>query len=301
MLDPYLLKTFLAAAAGPSFRQAAATCNLAPSTVTSQIKALEQELGLPLFERAGGRTALTEHGRRLVRHAHRLLDLEAETRRLLAGGDDASLELTVRLSESLGLALAPLILPLFRQRFAHTRLVLATHSRAGLARDLRQGGVDLALLLGEPFAAEGVTMEELHREPLVVIAPPGSSLADRKTAGPADLDGWPLLSTRHVWSARQRIEDALARAEAQIAGHVECTSLEIVKRCVAAGAGLAVAPWLAVRQEVAEGRLAALAWAEEPLSAPVLLLRACDREPCPAGAAFIAATRAALALLPEKA
>lgn len=297
MLDPWQLRTFLAACAGPSFRQAAQELALAPSTVTTRIKALEECLGVRLFDRVGGSVVLTEHGRRLLGHARRLLDLEAETRRRMAGDDDDGLELAVRLSESLGLALVPAILPGFRRRFPAVRLTLATHSRQGLARDLRQGTVDLGLILGEPFAAEGIAMEEMHREPIVVIAPPASPLAGRERLGPADLSGRELLVTHHIWSARRRVENALARAGAVPAAVTECTSLEIVKRCVAAGHGLALAPLLAVGQERQAGVLAVLEWAEEPLDAPVTVLRRAGRPLCAAGAAFFAAVRSRLSLL----
>uniref|UniRef100_I2Q465 Transcriptional regulator n=1 Tax=Desulfovibrio sp. U5L TaxID=596152 RepID=I2Q465_9BACT len=295
MLDPWQLRTFLAAAAGPSFRQAAEDLAMAPSTVTTQIRSLEETLGVRLFERAGAGTVLTEHGRRLVGHARRLLDLEAEIRLGLGGEDDACPELAVRLSESLGLDLVPAVLPRFRDRFPHTRLLLATHSRQGLARDLCQGAVDLGLVLGEPFAAEGILVTEIHREELVVIAPPGSDLAGREAARPEDLAGRELFVTPHIWSARRRVENALAMAGAGPAALTECTSLAIVIRCVAAGQGLALAPRLAVRREREAGLLAVLPWAGGPLDAPVMLVRQAGRPLTRAGAAFVEAVRDVLA------
>jgi len=294
MLDPWQLRTFLAAAATESFRQAAEELALAPSTVTTRIKALEDNLGLRLFARSAGRVVLTEHGRRLVGHARRLLDLEAQTRQRMAGRDDAGLELSVRLSESLGLVLAPAVLPGFRRQFPRIRLTLVTSSRQGLARELRQGTVDLGLVLGQPFTAEGVAMEEIHREPLVVIVPPAGPLAGRGRIRPADLDGCQLLVTRHVWSARGRIEQALARAGASPASVTECASLEIVKRCVAAGHGLALAPRLAVRREAQAGSLAVLDWADSRLDAPLMFLQPAGRTLCAPGRAFLEMTRESL-------
>ena len=91
MPDPRLLKTFLAVAAGLSFRQAAKELHYAPSSVSSQIKALEEELGVPLFDRTGRLVVLTEQGRRLLAHARRLTDLAAATRHIVTGGDDGKL------------------------------------------------------------------------------------------------------------------------------------------------------------------------------------------------------------------
>lgn len=293
MLDPWQLRTFLAAAAGPSFRQAAQDLAMAPSTVTAQIHSLEETLGVPLFDRAAGRVVLTEHGRRLLGRARRLLDLEAEIRRDIGGEDDGCPELSVRLSESLGLELAPTVLPLFRKRFPGTRLLLFTHSRQGLARDLRQGAVDLGLMLGEPFAADGILTEEIHREPLVVIAPPGF-LPSGRAVGTADLAGHELFVTPHIWSARRRLEHALVRDAAAPAAITECTSLAVVKACVMAGHGLALAPQMAVRRDGAAGRLLVLAWADGPLDAPVMLLRQAGRPLGAAGLCFVDAVRQSL-------
>lgn len=292
MPDPRLLKTFLAVAAGLSFRQAAKDLHYAPSSVSSQIKALEEELGVALFDRAGREILLTEAGRRLLGHARRLTALDAQTRRVVGGGDAAPPEMTVRISETLGLHCLPRILPSFRERFPHTRLRLVTQSRHGLARDLLHGLTDLALVIGEPFRAVGVTVEVLRREALVVIAPPDSPLAGRGAVGPEDLDGTTLLLTPHVWSARRFIEEALLEARANPAGLVECSSVEIVKRCVMAGQGVSVAPRFAVAGEVARGALAALAWSRGSLHAPVLLIREDGRAPSGPEAFFIEALRA---------
>jgi DNA-binding transcriptional LysR family regulator len=294
MLDLRLLATFLAAASAPTFRQAASRLHLAPSTVTSRIRALEDELGLPLFARETEGAVLTEHGRRLVGHARRLLELAADTRRRLTGEDEACPELTVRFSESLGLALMPDILRRFRARHPQTRLTLVTHSRRGLARDLRQGVVDLAVLVGQPFVAEGVLLEDLGQQPLVVMAPPDDRLAGRGAVGPADLDGRRLLATLHVWSARRRLEDLLTACGAAPREWLECASLGMIISCVAAGWGLALAPRATARYAAARGLVAMLPWTGEALFAPVLLARPDDRSPTTAEAAFVQATREAL-------
>lgn len=281
MTDPRLLKTFLAVAAGLSFRQAAKDLHYAPSSVSSQIRSLEEELGVALFERTGRSVVLTEHGQRLLDHARRLTDLADQTRRIVAGVPDDPPELTVRLSETLGIHCLPWVLPRWRARHPETRLTLLTRSRYGLARDVRHGLTDLGLLLGEPFAATGLSVTLLRRERLVVITVPESPLAGRGRVGPADLAGVDLLLTPQVWSARGRLESALLETGITPRIPLSCTSLEMVLRCVMAGLGVSVAPWFAVAEAVAQGRLAALAWAPGPLTAPLLLIRDAGRELAP--------------------
>lgn len=296
MLDLRLLKTFLAVAAGLSFRKAAQDLHYAPSTVTSQIKALEDELGHPLFDRTGRRVLLTEHGQRLLRHARRLVDLEAETRRLLSGDGDGPAVLGVRISASLGAYCMPWVLPRFREGFADTRLALATHSRNGLVHDLRSGVMDVALLLSEPFSAPGLLVETLGKEPLAVIAEPDSPLTSRREVRPADLEGATLILTRHVWSVRASIEQALLADHVGLSGLVECSSVEIVKRLVIAGQGVSVVPGFTVADEVCRGQLIALPWAGGPLAVPVLLVRDGSRWLSPAAGLFIETVRAFFAV-----
>lgn len=292
MLEIRLLKTFLAVAADCSFRKAAEALHLAPSTVTAQVKSLEDDLGFPVFDRIGRRVLLTEQGSRLLAHARRLVDMEAETRRVLGSGGDECGELSVRISESLGVRCMPDVLGRFRQRFPETRLHISTASRLGLARDLRHGSTDLGLLLSEPFSAAGLHVEILGRERLAVIAPPGSPLAGLARVRPADLEGTSLFLTRHVWSARRLIEEALLEAQVRSAPVVDCSSVEMVKRCVMAGLGVSVVPAFAVREEAARGALVMLDWAGGPLSAPVMLVRHEERWVSPAARGFMDAVRA---------
>ncbi|WP_243439245.1 LysR family transcriptional regulator [Fundidesulfovibrio soli] len=291
MLDLHLLRTFLAVAAGLSFRQAAARLHYAPSTVTAQIKALEEQAGQPLFVRSGRTVLLTEHGARLVPQARRLLDVEREARAALTGGEGEPGELAVRVSESLGIRLMPRVLPMLRVRFPHVRVSLSTRSLHGLARDVLHGVTELAVILSEPFAAEGVEVEALRRVPLVVIAAPGTAPGGGGKVCARDLDGVPLVLTPHVWSARGLLDRSLARAHASTPGVVECASVEMVKRCVAAGLGISLVPGFTVEREAARGELEVLGWAGEELSVPVLLVKAGGRRLSGAAAAFEEAVR----------
>ncbi|GFK93256.1 HTH-type transcriptional activator CmpR [Fundidesulfovibrio magnetotacticus] len=290
MLELRLLKTFLAVVSAGSVRGAAEALHLAPSTVTAQLKGLEDSLGAPLFDRVGRGVLLAEQGRRLLAHARRLVDLEAEARRALSARDDEAGELALRVSESLGAWRLPGVLRRFRERFPQTRLRVDKTSRQGLARDLAHGVTDVALLLGEPFTGPSLAVEVLGREPLTVILPPGSPL-DGGVARPEDLAGMPLFLTRYVWSARRLIEEALSRAHVRPEAVVECSSVEIVKRCVASGLGASVCPLFAVRAEAARGELSLAGFSGGPLWASVLLVRHEGRWLSPAAGAFLEAAR----------
>ena len=241
MPETLLLRTFLAVAAGLSFRKAAAELHVAPSTVTSRIMALEQELGVRLFVRKSRSVALTGAGQRLFWHAAHLVELARRTRQVAAGERDVP-EVRLRVSETLGAWCLPPVLGRFRQAYPTARVHLATASREGLVRDVRRGSVDAALLMGEPFSAPGIVVESLGRERLVVCTGPEGPLADRESVGPDDLADAPLVLTRRVWSARPLLERRLA-GEGGLAGYVECDGSRIARRLAeAAGVDILFAP-----------------------------------------------------------
>lgn len=280
-MDTRKLKAFLAVASGLSLREAARTLNYAPSSLSAQITALEEDLGVTLFVRRGRDLGLSEQGARLLSHARRLVALEVEARSAVGAAAAGGGEVGLRISESLGIRCLPTVIARFRERFPGARLTVATASRHGLARDLARGATDLALILGERTAVAGLCVEEIGSEELVVILPPGSPQAGLAAVGPADLAGLPLILTRHVWSARRMIENAVLAAGGPAAGLVECASIEIVTRCVAAGLGVSVVPAFTVAAEVAAGQLATARWRDTDLSAAVLLIRDAGREPTP--------------------
>ncbi len=292
MLDLHLLRTFLAVAGTLSFRRAAQDLHLSPSTVSVQVKALEEDLGQALFERTGRRVFLTEAGLRLADQAPRLLALEGEVRRALSGEGEGEESVAVRLSETLGLACLPGVLARFREDHPLARISFSTASVLGLARDLRQGRADLALILSQPFAAPGLEVEVLGREPLALAVPPDSDLAGRDSAGPGDLAGRPLALTPHVWGFRQELEASLVLAGVAPLALTECGSSVLALALVRSGLAVTMVPRFSAAEDARLGRLALLSWSPGPLSAPVLLLRRAGRSLSPAAEAFAQAARA---------
>lgn len=120
------LKTFLAVAELLSFNRAAERLNFAQSTVSARIKRLEQEVDVPLFERLGKKVILTEAGRRMVRYAKKILDLETETLYEISGKEESSGSISIRIPQSLGSYMLPRILPEFQKKYPRINLDINT-------------------------------------------------------------------------------------------------------------------------------------------------------------------------------
>jgi len=258
-VDLRTLRTFQVAAHTLSFTQAAAALNYAQSSVTAQIKSLEESVGVPLFDRMGNRLRLTEPGDRLRGYADRLLALAEEARAAVHRGT-AMGALTLTAPETVCTYLLPSILRAFRERCPDVEVRFVPLPVREFKRSLLDGSLDLAFILEESFASGALHVEALREEPVVVILGPTHRLRHRGSLGAADLVGESIFLTELGCSYRNRFERALIRSGAHPKVRMEFQSIEAIKRCVAMGLGVAALPALAVAHEVEEGDLLAVKW-----------------------------------------
>lgn len=291
------LRTFLAVARRLSFHRAAVEVHAAQSTVSARIAALEDDLGVRLFERLGRKVTLTTAGERLRDYAAKLVDLEGEARSWVAGASEARGTLTVRVPESLCAWRMGGVIRSFRQAFPLVSLSFTACTHEGLEKDLRQGVTDLAFLMAEGVAAGDLVVEALGVERLVLVAAPGHRLATASHVGPCDLRGETLVLSRADCSYRRMFEGLLDERGIARAAGVEFSSAAALRGCVMGGLGVSILPELAVRADVAAGRLAVLPWnAAEggELETAVLMLRHKDKWLAPPLAAFMHMAREGL-------
>jgi DNA-binding transcriptional LysR family regulator len=231
------LRTLAAIADQGSFTAAGVAVGLSHSTVSLQVKALEAELGVALADRSQRPPRLTARGQALVEQARRMLAIEDEIRAL--GSDRA-------LTGTLVVGVVPTemvhLLPpaLARLKARHPKLALRV--RSGLSSDLAQaargGEMDVAVATWPEIAPEGLTLDEIAREPLVVIAPAGApetTVADLVAAHPF------IWFSRQTW-AGQHIERLLAARGLRPREGMEADSLEAIAALVAHGLGVSVVP-----------------------------------------------------------
>jgi DNA-binding transcriptional LysR family regulator len=288
------LTTFRAVAKTLSFTRAAAALDYAQSSVTAQIQALEEELGVPLFNRLGRQVVLTDAGQRLLGYADRLLALELEARTVVAGGGKPAGTLTIGAPESVCTYRLPPVLRQFRDQYPDVRVIFRPLFPADLHRSLGDGTVDAAFFLAEPIQSGSLVIETLICEPLALIAAADHPLVDVDCVTSADLQGEPILLTEKGCSYRSLFERRLAAVGVHPASNVEFTSIEALKQCVAAGVGIAVLPVMVVARELAQGQLRALPWQQDNFQVYTQLAWHKDRWLSPALTAFLETSRGIL-------
>ncbi|MGD9368913.1 MAG: LysR family transcriptional regulator [Desulfobacteraceae bacterium] len=289
------LNAFLMVAKQLSFYKAAQRLHYAQSSISAQIMALEDELGVKLFDRLGRSILLTEAGERLMPFAEKIVALTHESRSALGKPKTLKGALTVRVPETLAVCHLPAILERFRARYpqVHLRFITCTHDK--LAKDLRKGVTDLAFLITDSISGADLDIEKLGFETLVLVARPDHSLVQMDRVATQQLGGETLLLSRTDCSYRRIMEKILDRARIGVKKTVELNSVAAIKACVCRGLGITIIPRITVEQELQEGKLAVIDWQEDPLEAALLMIWCKGRWQSPTLKAFIDVCRRVLA------
>lgn len=266
------LKVFRTVARRSSFTRAAEELGYAQSSVTVQIKSLERELGVALFDRLGRGISLTDPGRRLLEHAETLLELEERAKAEVTGCGEPAGTLRVSAPETLTTYRLPPVLASFQERYPGVRLVFYPNPTGtldgGLERELREGMVDLAFVIEESERGAGPDFlsETLAVERLALVGPPDHPLSRAGVVTPHELSRETMLLTEKGCGYRNAFERGLENSGVRLDLAVEFASGEAIKRCVASGMGLAVLSEISVGREIERGELVRLAWPSEGFS-----------------------------------
>jgi DNA-binding transcriptional LysR family regulator len=255
------LETFAEAAERSSFTAAARHLALTQAAVSQRVQALERELGVPLFRRTGGRVELTDAGRRLHDYARRILALHDEARGAVTGREaPVTGELAIAASSVPGEHLLPAVLAAFSAKHPQVRVQAAVSDSAAVIELVRSGAVSVGLV-GRRTDGADLEFRHLANDRIVIVAPPGHALGRKKRVTLARLAAHPLVLRETGSGLRHCFEKALERAGASLSTlrlGLELGSNEAIKEAVLRGAGVAVLSALAVRKDVAAGRLLAL-------------------------------------------
>lgn len=249
-LENFRLRVFRAVAEQLSFRKAAELLLLTQPAVTLQIKALEEDLGVRLFDRTHGKVALTKQGAILLRHAQKIAAIALEADRQLAAGE-AQLSGTFALGVSTTIAqyVLPRLLAVFLAE--HPRLQLSVHSgnTGAIVQFLLDRKISIGLIAG-PARRRDVRAEPFMEDELALIAPSDFEF-DRLSHD--QLAASTLLLREQGSGSRHVVETALARVGLRVKifkNVIELDSTEAIKSAVEAGLGVGFVPSTAIAKEL---------------------------------------------------
>lgn len=251
------LRVFEAVARHNSYTRAAEELHLSQPAVSMQVRQLEDEIGLPLFERLGKQVVVTEAGREVFHYSRAigqsLREME-EVLESLKGVSRGSLRIAVASTVNY---FAPRLMAIFQQRHPGIGLRLDVTNRESLVQMLDSNTVDL-VLMGVPPRNVEVEAEAFMDNPLVVIAPPDHPLAGERAIPLARLAEEVFVMREEGSGTRQAMERFFSERGQTIRYGMQMTRNEAVKQAVRSGLGLSVVSLHTIELELETGRLVIL-------------------------------------------
>jgi len=254
------LKTFHTLASTLNFTRAAEVQNYVPSTVTMQMKTLEEELGVKLVDRLGKKVTLTDEGRKFLCYVENILCLLEEAEQAVKQSGEVTGTVVISADETLCTYRLPAVLRSFSLRYPGIRLIFLPLVSRNLKQSLREGDVDIIFKLDEDKAELGFCGEKMMDEPFYLLVSPEHRLATHNVLSIDDFYSETFLLTEKGCSYRTFFERSLSQKRMGGINELEFNSAEAIKQCAKLGMGIAILPEMSVIEEMNRGELIPLPW-----------------------------------------
>ena len=261
-----VLRYFIEVARRGSIRKAADVLHVASSAVNRQIINLEDKLGTPLFYRVPGGVRLTAAGELLLSHANStLLDFERVRDEIedLKGLKTGNIRIIA--IDSLMVDVLPEAIAAFHDTYPDVTYAVVAAGPADVTKELASGNADIAI----SFVPERQTVVRTVREiatPMGVVMRPDHPLADRKTLSVPDCLDYPLFMQPDILPLSPVLEAELNAARTRVRPKLISNSMDLHKRLIKQGVGIAFFTPVAFLREVANGELVHVPLAEPHLA-----------------------------------
>jgi DNA-binding transcriptional LysR family regulator len=279
------LKVFESVARLLSFTRAAEELFLSQPAVSIQVKQLEENIGLPLFEHIGKKVHLTEAGREVhhcARAVFQQLEEMKEALNAMKGVSAGRLDIAVASTVNY---FAPRLLAAFSQRYPGVELTLEVTNRENLVRLLEANEKDI-VLMGQPPEKLDLEAVPFMDNPLVVIAPPGHPLEQEKAISPQRLAEEVFVMREPGSGTRLAMERFFQEQGVTIRSGMEMTRNEAIKQAVRSGMGLGVVSTHTIDLELETGALRVLDVAGLPIPRKWFIVHRKNKRLSPSAQAF---------------
>ncbi|MCL6516297.1 LysR family transcriptional regulator [Alicyclobacillus sp.] len=268
-----LYETFVQVVEQETMVKAAEALHLTQPTLTRQVRQLEAELGMPLFDRVGKRLVLNRAGELVYRYAKRCLNEDRRMREelsTLADPEAGLVQLGAGLTPSI--YLLPPILSAYRRAHPRVRFAVRTGSSRQVLGWLEAREIDLAVVTTAPAEGDEWIVRPLWRDDLLPVAAPDSDLAQSGSTRFAELAQRPAVLMGAGSGLRAWMNELARRHGVTLEMAMETDSLESISRLVQLGVGWSVLPRSCAEADVASGRLAVVSLTDVDLGARTITL-----------------------------
>lgn len=244
------LQYFLVAARHRSLRRAAVELGITQPSLSAQLKALEDALGVELFERSRGGVTLTPIGRNMLTEARLAVnaaDAISEAARFASRGPTGTFRLGV--APSLGPYSLPWLLPAIRHQYRGVKFFVREEVTGILIEKMKLGEYDL-IFTPMPIEDPALTVVPLFREPVYLVLNAEHPLARYDSLKPEQLEGLEVLTIEEQHLFYRQVEELCKRFHATLLRDYEGTSLDAIRQMVYMEMGVAFLPALYIRSEI---------------------------------------------------
>jgi DNA-binding transcriptional LysR family regulator len=280
------LETFIEVSRLSSFSRAAEKRFRTQPAISSQIRSLEEEVGAKLLDRSGGKVSLTASGKLFLKFAEDTLDARkaavtaiAETERVPRG------EIVVGANEGTCLHVLPEVFAHFKKQYPDVSISITRADYAKILESVIDNSVDFGVV-SLPIIDNRLTAVPIHKDELVLIAPPKHPLAKLKAASVTDIAPYPMVVPK-IGHTRDALDDLFHRQKLKPRYAMELDSSELLKRFVAADVGIGFISKSNIMEDVKANVLAAVPLADMQIRRDLALVFRKDKALSRAALAFI--------------
>lgn len=252
------LKTFIKVAKLNSFSQAAAQLGYAQSTVTAQIEALEQELGVQLFVRNGKRIRISSAGQDLLHYAHQFQTLDNETHGYFCGHKEPSGKLHLGILESISASAYMDGIENFLHHYPRVQLKVTIATTLQLMEMLKKGELDVIMLFDRPIMEP--FFRTMYSKPMQVLffAASNGQFDPNKPVNLDELLNQNWILTESGCNYRKVLEDKLAIRKEHISNQLEIGCTRSIINLVSKGLGISLLPDFNLLEDLNKGRICSI-------------------------------------------
>ncbi|CAN7599391.1 LysR family transcriptional regulator [Pararhizobium sp. LjRoot238] len=267
-MDISQLRTLIHVAELGSLSKASDRMHIAQPALSRQIRLLEEELGVRLFDRHGRGMIVTEQGQDVLRHALRIM-AELEEIRAVVSDENAPLRghVSIGMPPTASDILSEPLVSAFKARHPEATLRIVSAYSGYLLDWLHRGEIDAAILY-DPKSARTLRIHPLLEETLFLIGPSDSGLSQDTPVAFSRLEDYHLLLPSVGHGLRTILDRLAQEATITLNVKVEADSYSTLKSLVRSGHGVTVLPLAPIHEELAKGSLCAA-----PLVDPVPMRR----------------------------
>ncbi|MCI1931862.1 MAG: LysR family transcriptional regulator [Clostridia bacterium] len=247
--------TFLKIAELQSFTKAAAQLGYNQSTVTVQIKQLESELGIMLFDRIGKNIKLTQKGTEFFEYANQIAEISEKAKKIAMKPSQPKGKLKIGMLESLAMSIFPEILYKFHNKYPYVETVVKADATFPLFEMLNHNEVDMLFIFDKKYYNREWITSYAKEDDVVFVTSSSNPIAGKKDTTIDDILKQPFMLTEKGVCYRAPFEEYLSTIEKSISPFLEIGNTETIIYFLKKGMGISLLPYYTVKKSIEKGEL----------------------------------------------